>query len=356
MVSVPVSNVLDTIGNTPCVRLNNVVPKACAQVYLKLEYFSPTGSYKDRLAKSIIEEAEKRGSLKPGMTVAEASGGSTGSSLALVCAAKGYKCIVVSSNAFAIEKLRTMSALGTQVDIIHSHSGKIHADLIPSMIQRVAEHAEDSQIYWTNQFENKDAFVGYQVLGLELIQQFPYGVDAFCAAVGTAGMAMGVAQALKNTFSNCHIAVLEPVSSSPISTGQAGEHHIEGIGIGSVPPLLNRNLYDQVLAIEEEEARAMCRRLAKEEGLLIFDAICHVSIGSNGGNLAVLNQHAVREFNWSIACGTSPCQDPRRHLVCRHLELVALSKALYGFIFGVALAERFPSTFTDRYKAAARDL
>jgi cysteine synthase len=106
-------------------------------------------------------------------------------------------------------------------------------------------------------------------LGLELIQQFPYGVDAFCAAVGTAGMAMGVAQALKNTFSNCHIAVLEPVSSSPISTGQAGEHHIEGIGIGSVPPLLNRNLYDQVLAIEEEEARAMCRRLAKEEGLLV---------------------------------------------------------------------------------------
>ncbi|KAH6953583.1 tryptophan synthase beta subunit-like PLP-dependent enzyme [Fusarium avenaceum] len=269
MVSVPAGNVLDTIGNTPCVRLNSVVPEACAQVYLKLEFFNPTGSHKDRMAKSIIEEAEKRGSLRPGMTIAEASGGSTGSSLALVCAAKGYKCIIVSSNAFAKEKLQTMSALGTEVDIIHSPSGKIHADLIPSMIRRVTKHAEDSQTYWTNQFENKDAFVGYQVLGSELIQQFPNGVDAFCAAVGTAGMAMGVSKALKDNFSSCHVAVLEPASSSPISTGQAGEHHIEGIGIGIIPPLLNKSLYDQVLAIEEEEGRAMCRRLAKEEGLVV---------------------------------------------------------------------------------------
>jgi cysteine synthase len=168
-----VNNVLDAIGNTPCVRLKNVIPEGCAEVYLKLEYFNPTGSYKDRMAKSIIEEAEKSGGLRPGMTVIEASGGSTGSSLALVCSAKGYDCHIVTSNAFALEKLRTMSAFGTQVEIIHSPSGKIHADLIPSMIRRVMEHSRDPQMYWTDQFNNRDAFEGYKVLGSELADQFP---------------------------------------------------------------------------------------------------------------------------------------------------------------------------------------
>lgn len=264
-----VNNVLDAIGNTPCVRLKNVIPEGCAEVYLKLEYFNLTGSYKDRMAKSIIEEAEKSGGLKPGMTVVEASGGSTGSSLALVCAAKGYKCHIVTSNAFAVEKLRTMSAFGTHVEIIHSPSGKIHADLIPSMIRRVTEHSQDPQIYWTDQFNNRGAFEGYKVLGLELVDQFPDGVDAFCGAVGTAGMAIGVSSVLKDQWPECRVAILEPTSSPRISRGEVGAHHIEGVGIGIIPPLLDEKLYDHAWTIEEEEARAMCRRLAKEEGLLV---------------------------------------------------------------------------------------
>ncbi|EEU38827.1 uncharacterized protein NECHADRAFT_83117 [Fusarium vanettenii 77-13-4] len=147
---------------------------------------NPTGSCKGRMAKSIIEEAEKSGRLKPSMAVVEASGGNTGSSLALVCAAKGYNCHIVTSNAFAVEKLRTMSAIGTHVEIIHCPSGKIHADLIPSMICRVAEHSQDDQMYWTDQFNNRDGFEGYEVLESELVEQFPNGVDAFCGVVGAA--------------------------------------------------------------------------------------------------------------------------------------------------------------------------
>ncbi|KAI8716928.1 PALP domain-containing protein [Fusarium sp. LHS14.1] len=248
-----VKNVLDAIGNTPCVRLKKVVPEGCADVYLKLEYFNPTGSYKDRMANSIIQEAEKSGGLKPGMTVVEASGGSSGSSLALVCAAKEYNCHIVTSNAFAVEKLRTMSAFGTHVEIIHSPSGKIHADLIPSMIRRVTELSKDPQMYWTDQFNNRDAFE----------------VDAFCGAVGTAGMAIGVSSVLKDQWPECRVAVLEPASSPRISEGEAGAHHIEGIGIGIIPPLLDETLCDHAWALEEQEARAMCRRLAKEEGLLV---------------------------------------------------------------------------------------
>ncbi|KAH7009961.1 tryptophan synthase beta subunit-like PLP-dependent enzyme [Ilyonectria destructans] len=269
MVLPPSDTVLDAIGKTPCVSLKHIVPEGYANVFLKLEYFNPTGSYKDRMAKAMVEEAEKRGDIKAGMTVVEASGGSTGSSLALVCAAKGHKCRVVSSNAFAIEKLQTMRAFGTQVDIIQSPSGKIHADLIPSMIRRVTEYSKDPQVYWTDQFNNRDAFMGYRVLGSELTDQFPNGVDAFCGAVGTAGMAMGVADVLKSCWPGCRVAILEPASSPCISEGRAGTHHIEGIGIGIVPPLLNTDLYDDAWAIEEEEARAMCRRLAREEGLLV---------------------------------------------------------------------------------------
>ncbi|RSL58808.1 hypothetical protein CEP54_007550 [Fusarium duplospermum] len=239
-----VNNVLDAIGNTPCVQLKNVVPEGCAVVCVKLEYLNPTGPYKDRMAKSIIEEAEKRGGFKPGMTVVEASGGSTGSSLALVCAAKGYKCHIVTSNAFAIEKLRAMSAFGTHVEIIHSPSGKIHADLIPSMIRRATEHSQDPQMYWTDQFNNRDAFEGYKVLGSELVDQFPGGVDAFCGAVGTAGMAIRVSIVLKGQWPDCQVVVLEPASSPCILEGQVGTHHIEGIGIGIVPPLLDEALYD----------------------------------------------------------------------------------------------------------------
>ncbi|WID99841.1 cysteine synthase family protein (plasmid) [Bosea vestrisii] len=265
----PVESALDAIGNTPVVRLRRIVPEGSAQVFVKLEYFNPTGSYKDRMAKSMIEGAERRGDLKSGMTVVEASGGSTGSSLAFVCAVKGYHFLVASSNAFAMEKLRTIRGFGATVELIHSASGKISADLIPSMIRHAQEVSKREDCYYSDQFNNRDALIGYENIGHELVAQFPDGIDAFCGAVGVAGMTMGVARILKSRSQKVRIVVLEPASSPVISEGRAGTHHVEGIGVGFIPPLLNHDLYDEARSIHEEEARAMCRRLAREEGLLV---------------------------------------------------------------------------------------
>ena len=265
----PVTTALEAIGNTPVVQLQHTVPPNHASVFLKLEYFNPTGSYKDRMALAMIEQAEQRGALRPGMTVVEYTGGSTGSSLAFVCAVKGYKFHVVSSDAFASEKLKTMKALGAQLDIIASPSGNITSDLIPKMIARAKEIGTNKDSYMTDQFNNKDSLLGYEKIGDELINQFPRGIDAFCGGVGIGGMLMGVARVLKRNNPKTLIVVLEPASSPVLSEGRAGEHHVEGLGVGFVPPLLDNTLYDEVRAIHEAEARDMCRRLAREEGLLV---------------------------------------------------------------------------------------
>ncbi|KAJ0296176.1 hypothetical protein COL5a_005067 [Colletotrichum fioriniae] len=258
---------LAAIGKTPLVRLRRLVPANHAAVYLKLEYTNPTGSHKDRMAAAIIQEAEKRSALKPGMKVVEATGGSTGSSLAFVCAVKGYKFQPASSNAFAVEKLKTMAAFGAKVDIVHSPTGRITADLIPSMIRRAKKVEREGNAYSTDQFNNRDALVGYAGLGHEIIEQVPEGVDVFCAAVGTGGLAMGVSAVLKAARPETRVVVLEPASTPVITGGRAGSHGVEGIGIGFLPPLLDKKLYDEARAISEDEARAMCRRLARDEGI-----------------------------------------------------------------------------------------
>ncbi|KAI8257726.1 Cysteine synthase [Colletotrichum sp. SAR11_239] len=268
-ISSPVDSVLDVIGRTPCVRLRKVVPEGCADVYVKLEYLNPTGSYKDRMARAIVEEAERRRDLKPGMTVVEATGGSTGSSLAFVCTLKGYDFRAVCSNAFAAEKLRTMAAFGADVDIVHSPTGKITPDLFPKMVERAKTLAEEDKNYYAaNQFRNADGIVGYKSLGQELLTQFPQGIDAFCGATGGAGMIMGTATVLKASDPKTRIVVLEPESSPVITKGHGGTHGVEGISPGFFPPLLDKSLYDEARGISEEDARKMCRRLAKEEGLL----------------------------------------------------------------------------------------
>ncbi|UPK96163.1 hypothetical protein LCI18_007098 [Fusarium solani-melongenae] len=246
-----VSNVLDAIGNTPCVELKRITPERHAHVFLKLEFLNPTGSYKDRMARAVIEEAERQGILKPGMTIVEATGGSTGSSLALVCAVKGYKFRVISSDAFAKEKLRTMAAFGSDLDLIASANGKITPNLIPSMREKAKGFSKDEGVFWVDQFSNTDVLVGYQTLGHELVQQFPDGIDAFCGAVGGGGMVMGVSKILKEKYPHTRIVVLEPESAPVITKGQGGNHSVEGIGIGFA------------------EAHEMCRRLAKEEGILV---------------------------------------------------------------------------------------
>ncbi|KAH7110746.1 tryptophan synthase beta subunit-like PLP-dependent enzyme [Dactylonectria macrodidyma] len=284
----PVSNVLDTIGNTPCLQLRRVVPEGHARVFIKLESLNPTGSYKDRMARSIIEEAERRGDLQPGMTVVEATGGSTGSSLAFVCAVKGYAFRVVSSDAFAQEKIHTMSAFGSTVELIKSPTGKITSDLIPSMRERAREISEKPGCYLADQFNNNDVLVGYERLGCELIEQFPSGIDGFCGAIGGAGMVMGVSKVLKSTWPECLVAILEPASAPVITEGRTGTHGVEGIGIGFVPPLLDKQLYDEARAVPEDEARAMCRRLAKEEGILVgtstgLNVVAAIALAKNLG-------------------------------------------------------------------------
>jgi cysteine synthase A len=258
---------LQAIGNTPLVRLNRVVPPGCAEILVKLEYFNPTGSYKDRMALAMIEEAEKRGDLRPGMSVVEYTGGSTGSSLAFVCAVKGYHFHVVSSDAFASEKLQTMRVFGADLEIIPSQGGKVTPDLTPRMIQRAGEIAAAEPSYFTNQLRNPDATKGYEPIGHELLEQVSGPIHAFCAGVGTAAMLMGVSHILRHRQPAPRIVALEPGSSRAVSGGEIASHHVEGIGIGFIPPLLDAAYYDEARGIDEGEARQMAWRLAREEGI-----------------------------------------------------------------------------------------
>lgn len=258
---------LDTIGNTPLVQLRRVVTADSADVFVKLEYYNPTGSYKDRMALAMIEEAEKRGDLRPGMRVVEYTGGSTGSSLAFVCAVKGYPFHVVSSDAFAREKLDTMRAFGAHLELVPSEKGQITPDLIPRMVERATELAQQDDVYFTDQFNNEDALRGYDILGQEIAQQAPGSVDVFCAAVGTAGMLVGAARGLRRTAPDTRVVALEPASAPLLTRGETGAHHVEGIGVGFLPPLLGDEDYDEAFAVAEPEARRLALRLAREEGI-----------------------------------------------------------------------------------------
>ena len=264
-----VSDALAAIGGTPVVRLRRLVPAGSADVYVKLECLNPTGSKKDRMALAMVEEAEKRGDLRPGMTVVEYTGGNTGSALAFVCAVKGYRFTAVSSDAFASEKLRTMEAFGAELVVLPSRDGAgvTTPDLIPRMMEAARRIAADENGYFTNQIHNADIITGYRSIGRELLAQIEPPIDAFCAGVGTAGTLMGVALELRAANPHVRIVALEPSSTAVISGGEPGDHDIEGIGIGYVPPLLDPKLYDEARGIDECEARVMARRLAAEEGI-----------------------------------------------------------------------------------------
>ncbi|HEY7820690.1 MAG TPA: cysteine synthase family protein [Vicinamibacteria bacterium] len=259
------TNVLDAIGGTPLVELRQLPPEGCAQVFVKLEYYNPTGSYKDRMAKAMIEGAERRGELRPKSTVVEYTGGSTGSSLALVCAVKGYRLKLVSSDAFAKEKLDTMRALGAEVILVPSDGGRITPDLIPRARAEAKRIHEEEGAFWTDQFNNSDAVEGYTGIGREIFAQLDGAPDAFVGAVGTAGMIVGVSTALKKK--GTRIVALEPASSPILTQGRSGTHRVEGVGAGFEPPLLHRDFYDETIAIDEADARDMARRLARQEGI-----------------------------------------------------------------------------------------
>jgi cysteine synthase A len=257
---------LAAVGNTPVVKLAGLADGAGAEVWVKLEAANPTGSYKDRMALSMIEAAEADGRLRPGQTVVEYTGGSTGSSLAFVCAVKGYPLRIVSSDAFADEKIATMRAFGAQVELIPSPAG-ITPDLIPAMMRRAAEIAAETGGFATDQFNNTDMVDGYRALGVELTEQVPGPIAAFCSYVGTAGCFLGVSQALREKTPDLHRVVVEPGESAVLSGGPPGTHHIEGGGIGRRPPQLPASAYDEVIAVPQAEAFEMARRAARADGV-----------------------------------------------------------------------------------------
>jgi cysteine synthase A len=258
---------LAAIGNTPIVQLRRIVEPESAEVWVKLEAANPTGSYKDRMALAMIEGAERAGKLRPGQTVVEYTGGSTGSSLAFVCAVKGYPTHIVTSDAFAAEKLATMRAFGATLDIVPSPEG-ITPQLIPAMRERALEIAEEIDGYRTDQFQNHDMIDGYHGMGEEILEQLDGRVDAWVSYVGTAGAFVGVTAALRDRLPDVRRIAVEPAESAVLSGQPAGTHRIEGGGIGFVPPLLDieRDI-DEVRPVPQDEAFAMARRAAREEGV-----------------------------------------------------------------------------------------
>jgi cysteine synthase A len=200
------------------------------------------------------------------MRVIEYTGGSTGSSLAMVCAVKGYEFRPLSSDAFAREKILTMEAFGADVEVMPSDGGKVTPGLFDRFKERIALLKEQPNTFWTDQFHNADALNGYRDIGVELLEQLG-SIDVFCGAVGTAGMLVGVSQALKAAGCRARIVALEPAGSPMLTTGRGGPHRVEGTAPGFVPPHLARDAFDEARAVDEEEARVMARRLAKEEGV-----------------------------------------------------------------------------------------
>jgi cysteine synthase len=261
------TTILQAIGNTSIVQLSKVVPPGGAKVFVKLEWENPTGSMKDRVAQAMISRAEEDGRLRPGDTIVEYTGGSTGISLALICVAKGYHLQIVTSDAFSKDKLKQMSAYGAELTLVPSEGGRTTKKLILDMIEAARIISQKPHTYWTDQLNNLDSITGYFPLGEELWSQTNGKLNAFVQCVGTAASSRGVATVLKRHNPKLKIVIVEPAESAVLSGGQAGPHKIEGVGIGYTPPLWDPSLVDEVIAVSTDDAKAMARRLAREEGL-----------------------------------------------------------------------------------------
>jgi cysteine synthase A len=280
-------NVLEAIGNTSLVQLRKAVPPTAGGIFAKLEWENPTGSMKDRMAQAVIARAAADGRLRPGDTVVEYTGGSTGASLALVCAVHGYPIHIVSSDAFSREKLDQMAAYGARLTLVPSEGGRTTKKLILDMIETARRLSQEPHTYWTDQLTNVDSIAGYDALGEEIWRQTDGEIDAFVHSVGTAASLRGVATALKRHNPGVKIVAVEPAESSVLLGGQAGPHKIEGVGIGYVPPLWDPTLVDEIVPVPTDEAKAMARRLAREEGLFA---------GTSSGANMIAARHVARRL------------------------------------------------------------
>jgi cysteine synthase len=260
-------DILHCIGNTHLVPPRHIVPASGARILLKLESGNPTGSMKDRMALAMIEAAETDGRLRPGGTVVEYTGGSTGVSLSLVCAVKRYPLHIVTSDAFAQEKLDHMRLLGAELHIVRSDSGRMTEKLTRDMVERARVITEETGAFWTDQLNNTDQLAAYHRLADEIWQQTNGRIDAFVQSVGTAASLRGIAEGLRRQNSGIRIVAVEPAESAVLSGGAPGAHKIDGIGAGFVVPLWQPDLVDRIERVSTDEAIAMALRLAREEGL-----------------------------------------------------------------------------------------
>jgi cysteine synthase A len=262
-----VQNITQIIGDTPLVRLNRVVPEGSAEVYVKLEFQNPGASVKDRIAISMIEQAEKDGKLKSGDTIVEPTSGNTGIGLAMVAAAKGYRAILVMPETMSVERRSLLRAFGAELVLTPGSEG------MKGAIRRAEEiHAENPHYFMPQQFNNQaNVKIHRETTGPEIVEaihSLDGKLDAFISGIGTGGTITGAGEVLRKNFPNIKIYAVEPAASPILSGGKPGPHKIQGIGAGFVPAILNTSVYDEIVTVENEEAFETARRVAKEEGIL----------------------------------------------------------------------------------------
>lgn len=264
MAQKPVDNVTQIIGNTPVVKLRNVVDEDAADIYVKLEYQNPGGSVKDRIALAMIEKAEREGKIKPGDTIVEPTSGNTGIGLAFVCAAKGYNAVFTMPETMSQERRNLLKAYGAELVLTPG------SEAMKGAIKKAKELKEEHGYFEPQQFENlANPEIHELTTGPELVDQFEgKQIDAFLAGVGTGGTLSGVGKVLRKEYPNVEIVAIEPEASPVLSGGEPGPHKLQGLGAGFVPDTLNTDIYDSIIKVGNDTAMDMARRVAKEEGIL----------------------------------------------------------------------------------------
>lgn len=258
------NSILDFVGKTPIVKLQRMVPEDSAEVYVKLESFNPGGSVKDRIAKAMIEDAVKEGRLKEGQTIIEPTSGNTGIGLAMVGAAKGFPVIIVMPDTMSVERRKLMAAYGAKLILTPG------ADGMNGAIKKAKELAEENGYYMPMQFDNPSNPATHEkTTGVEIVDFFSNGLDAFVAGVGTGGTLTGAGKALKKSFPDIDIIAVEPTESPVLKGGKPGPHKIQGIGAGFVPGVLDTDIYQEIFEVPSEKALETGRLVAQKEGLLV---------------------------------------------------------------------------------------
>jgi|SRR5581483_761545 len=259
---------LDAIGRTPLVRLRSLEPPGGGELWAKWEGANPTGSMKDRMARGLVAHGEETGALRQGMRVVDYTGGSTGSSLAMICAARGYRAHLVTADCFAEEKIRTMRAFGAEVEVLET-DGRVTPEVFDRMKARTAELVAEPDTFWADQFVNPGNAAGYRELGREILDQLGDAPDGFAMGVGTGGCFSGVAEVLKTANARIRCVAVEPATSRNLSGGDLGPHRLEGIGVGFLPPSARLDLADEIVGVTDEDAFATAGDLARREGLFV---------------------------------------------------------------------------------------